>query len=189
MKKLLSLLLALVLLASMSFSALAEPFYLESAGITIEVPEGMTGEDASSDAYAALRISVNDNPNLTYAYLVSYSEELEGRSMEDLTDEEGNSILADIAKVLNNPSFSGIEVNGVKVLVAADEAGTELHYISILGGWVCDVAAVKTDGEALTDDEVNAAAQLLVSIEFDEYDEGAGAEEEVEEVEEVEEEE
>lgn len=173
MKKLLSLLVALVLLASMSFSALAEPFYLESAGVTIEVPEGMTGEDASSAEYSALRISVNDNPNLTYVYVVSYSEEYEGRWIEDLSDEEGQTILASIAASLANPSFNGAEVNGIKVLIAADETGTQLHYITILNGWVCDVAAVKTNGEALTDDEVKAAAELLVSIQFDEAGEDA----------------
>lgn len=166
MKKLLSL-VVLVLVVSMSFSALAEPFYLESAGVTIEVPESMTGADASTEEYSALRISVNDNPNLTYVYLVSYSEEFEGRWLEDITDEEGQAILTGIAASLTNPSFSGAEFNGINVLVAADEAGTQLHYITILNGWMCDVAAVKTNGETLTDDEIKVAAELLVSIQFD----------------------
>ena len=58
MKKIVSFALIVVMLLGLYTMAQAEPFYLEEAGVTIEVPEGMTGQDMSSDGNYALGIGV-----------------------------------------------------------------------------------------------------------------------------------
>ncbi|MEA5016718.1 MAG: hypothetical protein VB099_19375 [Candidatus Limiplasma sp.] len=171
MKRLVLVALSLLLALSMASVALAVPFTLEEAGVTIEVPDGMTGEDQSNENAFALKITVDDNPALIYVYALSYEEAFEGRWMEDLTTEEGEQMGQQLAAVLENPQFGQVTDYDYPLLLASSGDGTQLHYISVLNGWVCDVAAVKTDGVALTEDEIKAAAELLVSIQF--MEEGA----------------
>lgn len=168
MRKLICLALTLVLSLSLCAAALATPYYLESAGVTIEVPDGMTGTDISDGENSILGITVDDDEGLKFAYLVSYVDEFEGRYLEDLTDEEAQQIGMGIGAALENPEVSGAEINGYPVLVVASGDATQLHYISLLNGWMCDVAVGRVDGNTLGDDDIEAAAMLLDSITFDE---------------------
>lgn len=181
MKKLLSLVFVLVLVTSLCASAVAAPFYLESAGVTIDVPEGMTGADQSDGENSVLGITVNDNPNLVYVYVVRYIEELEGKNLTDLNEEEQQQLGAGIAAVLENPVFEGAEVNGYPVLVIANGDGTQLHYMTLLNGWLLDIAAAKRDGNALENSDIEGAARLLVSVQFDGDAEEAEADAEADE--------
>lgn len=166
MKKVLCVLMSAVLLLGLAGTALASPFYLETAGVTIEVPEGMTAEDISTEEAYALKMTVDGREDLAYVYALAYEPAYEGKWLEDLTEEEGNAILAAYSAALENPSYGTAENDGISYLIAANEAGTQLHYVSVLNGWVCDVAAVAA--QTLTEDEIALAAQLLTSITFDE---------------------
>ena len=166
MKKIVSFALIVVMLLGLYAMAQAEPFYLEEAGVTIEVPEGMTGQDMSSDGNYALGIAVDADPALTYAYSLAYVEALDGKYIEDLSDEEGAQLVQGISSAIQDPQFDTAEADGYKLLVVASGDGTQLHYISLLGGWLCDVAALRTDG-ALADEDVKTAAALLLSVQFD----------------------
>lgn len=172
MKKLISLSMALVLIFGLAASVAADPFYLESAGVTIEVPEGMQAEDISDDNVAALGISADDDEHLKYVYSLAYIEAFEGKWIEDLTDEEGQQLIQGVMSSVEDPEFDTAETNGYKLLIVGSGDGTQLHYMSLLNGWFCDVAAVRTDG-TLTDDDIATAAALLQSIEFEEYEEDA----------------
>lgn len=167
MKKLFVVVLS-VLLSLGAFSvAYATPFYLETAGVTIEVPDGLTAEDQSDESAYALSISVDGNDSLGYAYVLRYYENLAGYYLDDLTDEEGDALLESISGSIVDAQFSAADVNGYPVLICASGDGTELHFLSLLNGWVCDVTALKTDGAELADDEIKIAADLLTSIQFD----------------------
>lgn len=171
MKKVLSVVLALVLVLGVCVAAQATPYYLESAGVTIEVPDGMTAQDLSSDGTSMLGITVDADPALKYAYAVFYIDELEGKYLEDLSEEESQQLGIGIGSSIENPEVGFAELEGYPVLVVASGDATQLHYISLLNGWACDVAVGRTDGE-LNDDDIVGAATLLNSITFD------GAEEE-----------
>lgn len=173
MKKLFCLALVLVLSLSAFATAFAAPFYLEEAGVTIEVPDGMTGQDITDETAYMLGITVDDNDALRYAYTLSYIEEFEGKYLEELTDEECEQIGMGIVASIENPQFAEADADGYKLLVVANGEGTQLHYFSLLNGWLCDVAAGKGDGVALTDEEIATAAQLLTSIQFDDSTEEA----------------
>lgn len=176
MKKGIILLLAMVFMLGIFNTALATPFYLEVLGVTVEVPEGMTAADMSDENAYMLGITVDGNEALRYAYTLSYLEEFEGKYIEDLTDEEGQQLLQGVAQALENPSFGALQTEPYSLLLAANGDGTQLHYISVLNGWLCDVAVGKSDGVQLADDEIKAAAEILLSIQFDEV-EGEEAEE------------
>ena len=166
MKKTLSLVLACLLTFGMIAAAQATPYYLEQAGVTIEVPEGMTAQDASTEASYLLAITVDADANLKYAYSLQYIEEFAGKNIEDLTDEEGQALLSGFAASITDPQYTTTETDSYKLLVIASSDGTQLHYVSLLNGWLCDVAVGRADG-TLTETDIQAAATLLTSIQFD----------------------
>lgn len=167
MKKLICFALVLVLALGICATAFAAPFYLEEAGVTIEVPDGMTGEDISDENGYGLGISVTNDPSIHYVYTLTYIEEFEGRYLEDLTDEEYEQLGMGIGSSIENPQLADAEADGYKLLVVASGDATQLHYISILNGWMCDVAAVKSDGVEINDDQIKTTMGLLTSIQFD----------------------
>ena len=177
MKKTFFLLLALVMTARATVAALATPFYLEAAGVTVDVPVGMAGQDVSGGAMYCLAISGSDHPAVTYACSLRYMVEFAGCWLEDLSDEEADALLAGVSQSMADSSFDIAEINGYKALLATDEdTGARARYISLFNGWLCDIAAANENGEPLTGDQIALAAQILVSIQFDEDGEGVGAE-------------
>ena len=164
MKKLLTLLTALCLFA-MPLTAFAAPFYLEEAGVTIEVPEGMSAQDITDEYSFALQMTVDGRDDIAYVYALNYIEEYEGLWIEDLTDEQGQELLEAYAEALENPSFGAVEDEEMNYLLAASEDGTQLHYVALLNGWVCDVAVAAA--QPLSDDEILLCAQLLKGITFE----------------------
>ena len=93
MRKTLSLVIACLFALSLTAVAQADPFYLETAGVTIEVPEGMTATDQSTNDSYLLSITVDEDASLKYAYSLTYIQEFAGKNIEDLTDEEGQALL------------------------------------------------------------------------------------------------
>lgn len=174
MKKFLSLLLVCLLTLSVAMAAQAEPYYLEEAGITIDVPEGMTAQDMSTEDSNLLAITVDADANLKYAYAVQYIDEYEGKYIEDLTDEEGQQIMQGIAASITDPQFGTTDVDDYKLLVVAAGDGTQLHYITLLDGWLFDVAVGRADA-ALTDEDIQGAATILLSTQFEGDEEDTAA--------------
>ena len=167
MKRFISLLLACFLALTLAVGALAEPFYLEELGITIEVPEGMTAEDMSDEASYMLGIHVDADENLMYVFVLTYIEEFEGKNIRDLSDEEIDMLRQGIVSELEDPQFEIADTEEYYILVAANGDNTLMHYITILDGWMLDIAVGRGNGP-LTDEDIQTAAQLLFSIEFDE---------------------
>lgn len=187
MKRLLALFFALVMLLGVTAGASAAPFYLEAAGVTIDVPEGFEAQDASTDQMYALSITDPNDPTVEYAYALRYYEEYAGLWFDELDPSVLEGLGAAIAANMEGAELAEAEVNDYYVLIAADGAGTQLHYMSFLNGWFCDVAVGNPEG--VTEEQIQTTAALLTSIEFDEAEEDLedGEEEVLEEEEEIEE--
>ncbi|MDD3214302.1 MAG: hypothetical protein PHY64_11540 [Eubacteriales bacterium] len=167
MKKFLSLMLVCLLVLSVAAAAQAEPFYLEEVGVTVDVPEGMTAQDMSTDDSTLIAITVDADANLKYAYAVQYIEAYEGKYIEDLTDEEGQQLMQGIGASITDPQYTTATVDDYQLLVVASGDGTQLHYITLLNGWLFDTAVGRADA-VLTDEDIQGAATLLLSSQFDE---------------------
>ena len=167
MKKFLSLMLVCLLVLSVAAAAQAEPFYLEEVGVTVDVPEGMTAQDMSTDDSTLIAITVDADANLKYAYAVQYIEAYEGKYIEDLTDEEGQQLMQGIGASITDPQYTTTTVDDYQLLVVASGDGTQLHYITLLNGWLFDTAVGRADA-VLTDEDIQGAATLLLSSQFDE---------------------
>lgn len=167
MKKMLSIVLVWMLTMVLAAGAVAEPFYLEEAGVTLDVPEGMTAADGSDEDGYALIMSVDGRDDLVYVYALAYLEDLAGKYLEDMSDDEAYAFGAGIATAVTDPEMEMVEFDGVTYVVVADAEGTQLHYMTLLNGWITDMAVAKSSG-ALMEDEIVLCAQLLLSIEYDE---------------------
>lgn len=165
MKKLLSGILSLVMLLSMLTAALAAPVTLKDAGVILNVPDGMTATDASTEKGYLLNIAVDGNEALFYAFILTYVEQLEGKQLKDLSDEEGNELVQSLAEGMENPSYTAVDRDGFPILVVENENATLSHLVSMVDGWVYDVVIGKTDGVSLTEDEINVGVGMLTSIE------------------------
>lgn len=166
-RKMLALWVALCLLG-LPMLGLAQEFYLEELGAHIMVPEGFVAQDASSEGVYTLVIVNPQDPTLAYGYSLFYHEPYADKYLEDLTEEEGNSLLTQFSQTMNNPAFGTITLpDGTLVLLAANEEQTQLHYVMLLGGWVCSVVSTRLDGQPLEEAQLQAAALMLDSIRFD----------------------
>lgn len=166
MKKLISGLLALVMLLSLSAVAFAAPYTLEEAGATVDVPDGMTAAEQPSEGGFVLELTVEGNEALRYAYFLGYAEEMEGKQISDLSEEEGQQLVQSVGQSMQDPMFQVVERDGVPVLIVESADATFGHMIILVDGWICDVAVGKNDGVALTEEEINVAAELLMSIQW-----------------------
>ncbi len=167
MKKTLSLVLVCILALTAVVAVQAEPYYIEAVGLTIEVPEGMTAQDVSTENALVIAISVDGDDNLKYAFSLNYIDEFADKDLDDLTQEEGDMLMQGIAISIPEPQFEAADADGLDLLVVSSADGSQLHYITLMGGWMLDVAVGRADGE-LTDDDIAAAAEILFSMEFDE---------------------
>lgn len=171
MKKGLSLLLAALLALTLTTAALADPYYLEAAGVTIEVPEGMMAQDASDESSYALIILPEGREDLVYMYALYYVEDLADKNMEDLDEEEAIALLAGFFEAIEDPTYDILEAEGINYLIIANGAGSELHYVAVLNGWITDVLVMNMAGDELTDEEIDVSVELVQSIVYDEAEE------------------
>lgn len=179
MKKLLGIVLslALILCAASAFaeSEAAAPaeteanaYSLEEAGVTIQLLEGMIAEDMSDEEVYALAIYDEADPTVAYAYSLAYLEDLEGIFMEDLSEEDIEALVEALLSDMTDPVIDALENEGIYYLVISEDNGSALHYVSLLDGWLCDVAVTNVDGETLTDAQIENVAALLLGITYDE---------------------
>lgn len=172
MKKTLSLLLGALLALTLCAGALAEAFYLEVAGVTIDVPEGMIAIDASDEAGYALIMYPEDRTELVYMYALYYLEDLKGVYLEDLEPEEVAALplLTGFNTENEEVAYEQTTIGDMDYLVIADAGGAALHYVTLVDGWITDVMVRNMLGDALTDEEIELCETLILSIVYDEED-------------------
>ncbi len=181
MKKLISVLLATLLLVSCSAAfaeaaeavAIADP--ASSFNVTIVLPEGAQITDTTAkDDYAMTLIDfladLGDEDTFDYTVIIAPTELYEG-SMEDMTDEQIREIADICVQDLDDPTYEIKTLeNGNKVIVYEDK-GEEfdcLVFTSIHNGYMVQVAALAVDfgdSEALVRDNVTKLAESLTYIE------------------------
>lgn len=175
MKKTLSLVLGCILALTAVAAVQAEPFYLEDMGLTVvvpegmtvSVPEGMTMEEMTAENTYFLAITVDGDANLKYAFALSYMEEFADKNLADLTEEEGNMIVQGITVAMVDPEVGAVETEMMDMMVIASADGSQLHYLTLSGGWLFDVVANRADGP-LAEEEIHAAYDILLGLQFDE---------------------
>lgn len=167
MKKTLSLVTVLALVLSLASVAFAgEAWLFEEAGITLNVPQGLTAVDVSEDADTLiLEITDPSEANVVYFYSVEYDDAYAGKWSEDLTQAELETALSAYAYD-DGYVYDVFEADGVIYSVMASSEGDVLHVVVILNGWFCSVTALAADGYALGDGAVEDAINILAGVAY-----------------------
>lgn len=173
MKKGLSLLLVALMALGLSTAAMAEPYYLEAAGVTIDVPEGMLAQDASDEASYALLIMPEGRTDILYMYALYYQELLEEIDLSELTEEELADVVEGFFGTIEEPEYEMMTIGELEYLVLANGAGTEVHFIRLVDGWMTDVLAKNMEDLELSEEDIELCITLVESIVYDEDAEGA----------------
>lgn len=151
MKKLSSLLLAVLLLALSASSAFAVELTNEASGITITIPSGFSYQDTSTAEVTSLVITDDNEPNLAYVYEVAYFDDLADTWLEDLSEDGVQALATSVAQNVGDLYFDTVEQDGIFYLVLQNEEGTFGGIIYLLGGWVCALYSVVGNDHVMTD--------------------------------------
>lgn len=166
-KKLLSLFVAALMALSLAQGALAEAWVIEEAGITIQVPAGLQGQDESGDGYYMLFLVDPNEENVSYAYTVFYEEGLEGVWFEDLEEEDMTAFIEVFAGE-GDWYYVVSEHEGIVYAVVTNTPTSEVHVATLLNGWLCIASGYAADGYTLEEGAIADMDSLLAGISFGE---------------------
>lgn len=178
MKKIISLLLAVTMLLGMSFAMAEEKVEIEQAtpdfSVTAVVPEGYQMQEDHQDGTVLLDFTCDKEGTANYIISIAYSEEYDGRTLNDFTDEERKTLLANM-----DDDFMAADIKSYKT-----ESGTELYLINetaatsddentsfavgftIYKGYFFQIFAVRDDFDVLTQADLDLAVKILSDIWF-----------------------
>lgn len=164
MKKTVSVLLAVLLVLSMAACAMAETWNHEGSGITIDLPEGMTGEDLSEGDLVALSVTDSDPTAPLYFIFIEYDANFEGLWMQDLGEDSLQSIAEYYAGEGKNYAYQLVSDDEVTLMMMADDDNSEALVIALLNGWFISVEAVASEGYVLAEGAYTDIEKLIGSI-------------------------
>lgn len=175
MKKLIAILLATLMLFSLSLSfaetapAKTHLYYDGNLYFDVIYPEGYEVSVIRDGVWMTIKmIGGEDAANVEV--LVCPDEELsEMTSLNDLSDEELADTIAAFTEDYNNPTTSIMETGlGTKV-IRIEENDAESDYVEILGlyrGYLIDVYISYEDGREVTEADVETALQFCTDWDF-----------------------
>lgn len=181
MKKTISLCIAALLLLGLASAGLAETVTLEDYGMTLEIPDGMTWEDASTDSDVAIDVVIKSDV-LQYTVTITYDETMAGKTFADLEPETAAEVEAAFTSQIEGATvtYEPDEATGLTYMIVQNPEGTALIVGVMNDGEMLMVSAAKSDGEALTEEDAAQLNDILNSITFAEAGEDTGAEAEEE---------
>lgn len=172
MKKIFALLLSVLMLLGLSLAA-AEEVEVEQAtadfDITMVVPEGynMTEERLNGNLY--ISVVPRDEAAASYFISIGYSEEYDGRSISELSEDELEHIASQITTGFQNPERVLNETSGGTLVYTFDETEGESDWgiaVTVYRGYFITVQIERPEYEELSADDLRLAIDLLSGMEF-----------------------
>lgn len=158
--------LLLVTLCLLALPAAADSFYLEAAGVTIAIPEGMIAQDASSEKGYGLMVMEEGREDIVYMYLL-YPMENSAMFEGGVTREKEKELLDIFFSTISNKEINRVNINGREYFVVRDMSGIQIHYVYVTDGWMTDIALMSAKGEALEEADVLVCETLAASVAYD----------------------
>lgn len=175
MKKILSILCAIALLLSTA-AVLAEASeetieigqQAPDFSITMTLPEGYTSEQTYEEGNMIVSIynEADADNNSTFIVTVGFSEEYDGQTLTELTEEEKAAFIEQMGIEMNNPVFSQSKTShGTAVFFLEDETDDpSLSYaigMSIYEGYVINMHVFPGNDKVLTDEDISLGLEIL----------------------------
>lgn len=165
MKKLIALLLASLMLCGTV--ALADPISIQEPSglfdLTIELPEGARFHQQTVNDLTLAVISYDDPAACEYHLTIGASDVIEGKSMNDLTEEELVGLANHAAHDLYDFDFELIELdNGYKAILLKEKVNpTSIDVFTLINGYFIQIHGDHVDYAIVTDEEIQTAIQML----------------------------
>ncbi len=163
--RLLSLLLIATLLLGMGSVAQAQEITIPEQGVKLQIPDTFTvTEDIEADTASVLMMTVQGDE--TVAYIISFGEDAAyaGKSMESLTPEENEALFTSYSADVDTPTYAMETLSGVHWMAMRAGNGAEVIYLTLLYGYLCEVTALRVDGDALTDEQIAPLPEIAGSL-------------------------
>ncbi|MEG0492265.1 MAG: hypothetical protein RR696_03610 [Clostridia bacterium] len=174
MKKFLAVFMTIVLM--MSFTcALAEEVKVQQSpdafDVTLVVPEGyeMKEERINDALYINVISATEDESVCEYFLSIAFSEEHDGRSMADLSQEEKDALIATFNEGYENATQTEMTTKEGSQIFLLDENNSESDYalaFTIYKGYFIQMFISKPNFETLTEENIALANEIFGDLHF-----------------------
>lgn len=171
MKKLFALLLAAMML--LSAGALAEQVTVNNAtavfDVSMKLMDGYTMTENRVNGNLYINITPENGTDAHYYLSIGFSEEFDGRTMSDLTDEEIAVIRSGVAEAFAAPEMKEYDTTGGTHVLLFDETQGESDFgiaVTVYKGYFITVQAERPEYAQLTEEDLQRAVDLLSGMEF-----------------------
>lgn len=144
---------------------------VEKFDLTVDVPEGATYEDVSSDgefSIATIKVPGADDCNMMYDIVIAPTEEYaEDVTMNDLDETSIEALYKIMAAELEQPSYEIRELTSGRKVMIVNEGATQSDFcyiISVHNGYFIQMTVMHDDFAVLTEDEINNAFAVFDTI-------------------------
>lgn len=172
MKKFIALLLAAMLLMGVT-CAVAEKVEVAQAtadfDVTMVIPEGYAMTEDRNNGNLYINVMPEDEAAAGYYISIGYSEEYDGDTLSELSDEEAEQISEILKESFANPSFEQtLTAEGTMVYVFRETEGESdwALAVTVYKGYFIAVQIEKADYSQLCDEDVQRAIDLLSDMHF-----------------------
>lgn len=162
-----ALCLALVMALGLATGASAAKVQLEEAGVTFAAPAGLVVENVSDDTQSRLEMTIDGRDDLLYSFTMYFDEAYSGKWMDEMTQDEIDAFARTMLVRFFRPEYTQTTFQDRAYLLMVEANGTELHLITVLNGWVSDMAVVRQK-QVLSDDEIQLIYHLQDAITYGE---------------------
>lgn len=180
MKKIFALLMAMLMLAGFTCAvAEEEATTIQNAtpefDVTTVVPEGYQLEETRYESTVYLLFTTQTEGKPDYIVSIAHSEEYDGLTLNELSDEEKEALLVQMSEDFAAPEVhdlvteSGTQVYLINETVAEGDDDADASYatgFTIYKGYFFQIAAIKDDFDVLSQEEIDLAMKILSDIWF-----------------------
>lgn len=172
MKRILALLLSVAMVLCLSFAAAEEVEVAQATAdfdITMVVPENynMTEERLNGNLY--INLAPKDETAASYFISIGYSEEYDGRSISELSDDELEYISWLITQEFQNPEATLNVTSGGTLVCTYDETEGESDWamaVTVYKGYFITVQIERPEYAELSTEDLQLAIDVLGGMEF-----------------------
>lgn len=172
MKKCFALLLALTLVMGASLASATELEVSQATtefDVTLEIPEGYEAVQDRENGNLYIDILPSDKAQPEYWLSIGYSEEYDGVTFNDLSEEDVDSIVAEISTAFAAPVWSEATTKEGTQVCVMDETEGESDWaliFTIYKGYFITVQIEKDDYSMLSEADIQRAVDLLGDMHF-----------------------
>ncbi len=172
MKKIFALLLAVMLVPAFALAETAEPVSVQvndTLSISVVVPDGYAFEESWYGDVLYAQMTPEEEDGLLMVLSMGYSEEYADRSINDLSDEELENLIAVSKEDFANPTETISQTSEGTKLIIVDENSEHDEYVEIYtvyDGYFIGLLLELAGDVQVSEEELDVAVKFLSDMQF-----------------------